>query len=300
MKILELRWLLWEKEVYNYFTWDICLTHEIQHALLEGLKIIFFQAARKKTRWKLHIQSYLLSPRKPGTIEAACEAYAWRERDRVTESRRSVEKEPETIRCWWLRRRARRLDQDWPVPKSYHRDGDLRQQGVVALLHKLLLPEQVTREWVEPLLAGLRWKDDRTLLSLSRRRETKASSRVWPLRTRQAPLLGGSTGSWQRTSYFGESRVGSEGLFGLAFSHPSSKRIWSQLSQRIVCHTHTHREREREKGANLECSICFLLLVFFFLPWNRYAFNIIFNILNKSTLNIFPKPWLLSTIQLGK
>ncbi len=32
----------------------------------------------------------------------------------------------------------------------------------------------------------------------------------------------------------------------------------------------------------------------------RYAFNIVFNIINKSTLNIFPKPWLLSTIQLGK
>ena len=39
-------------------------------------------------------------------------------------------------------------------------------------------------------------------------------------------------------------------------------------------------------------------LVSYFALW--YAFNIVFNILNKSTLNIFPKPWLLSTIQLGK
>jgi hypothetical protein len=31
----------------------------------------------------------------------------------------------------------------------------------------------------------------------------------------------------------------------------------------------------------------------------RYAFNIIFNILNKSTLNTFPCPWLISTLQLG-
>lgn len=30
-----------------------------------------------------------------------------------------------------------------------------------------------------------------------------------------------------------------------------------------------------------------------------YAANIIFNILNKSTLNAYPVPWLLSTIQLG-
>ena len=32
----------------------------------------------------------------------------------------------------------------------------------------------------------------------------------------------------------------------------------------------------------------------------RYAFNIIFNILNKSTLNAFPCPWFISTLQLGK
>ena len=38
-------------------------------------------------------------------------------------------------------------------------------------------------------------------------------------------------------------------------------------------------------------------LVSYFGLW--YAFNIVFNILNKSTLNIFPKPWLLSTIQLA-
>ena len=38
-------------------------------------------------------------------------------------------------------------------------------------------------------------------------------------------------------------------------------------------------------------------LTSYFALW--YAFNIVFNILNKSTLNIFPKPWLLSTIQLA-
>lgn len=32
----------------------------------------------------------------------------------------------------------------------------------------------------------------------------------------------------------------------------------------------------------------------------RYAFNIVFNILNKSTLNVFPAPWFLSTFQLGE
>lgn len=32
----------------------------------------------------------------------------------------------------------------------------------------------------------------------------------------------------------------------------------------------------------------------------RYAFNIIFNILNKSALNAFPCPWLISTLQLGE
>lgn len=31
----------------------------------------------------------------------------------------------------------------------------------------------------------------------------------------------------------------------------------------------------------------------------RYAFNIVFNILNKSTLNIFPAPWFLATFQLS-
>jgi solute carrier family 35 protein E1 len=31
----------------------------------------------------------------------------------------------------------------------------------------------------------------------------------------------------------------------------------------------------------------------------RYAFNIIFNIINKTTLNAFPCPWLISTLQLG-
>ena len=35
-------------------------------------------------------------------------------------------------------------------------------------------------------------------------------------------------------------------------------------------------------------------------PPRRYAFNIIFNILNKSALNSFPCPWLISTLQLGK
>ena len=34
-------------------------------------------------------------------------------------------------------------------------------------------------------------------------------------------------------------------------------------------------------------------------PACRYAFNIIFNILNKSTLNAFPCPWFISTLQLG-
>lgn len=32
----------------------------------------------------------------------------------------------------------------------------------------------------------------------------------------------------------------------------------------------------------------------------RYAFNIVFNILNKSTLNIFPAPWFLATFQLSE
>lgn len=32
---------------------------------------------------------------------------------------------------------------------------------------------------------------------------------------------------------------------------------------------------------------------------HRYAFNIVFNILNKSTLNIFPAPWFLATFQLS-
>ena len=31
-----------------------------------------------------------------------------------------------------------------------------------------------------------------------------------------------------------------------------------------------------------------------------YAFNIIFNIVNKSTLNAFPCPWFISTLQLGE
>lgn len=32
----------------------------------------------------------------------------------------------------------------------------------------------------------------------------------------------------------------------------------------------------------------------------RYAFNIAFNLLNKSTLNIFPAPWFLATFQLSE
>jgi hypothetical protein len=32
----------------------------------------------------------------------------------------------------------------------------------------------------------------------------------------------------------------------------------------------------------------------------RYAFNIIFNILNKSSLNAFPCPWFISAMQLSK
>ena len=35
-------------------------------------------------------------------------------------------------------------------------------------------------------------------------------------------------------------------------------------------------------------------------PCIRYAFNIAFNILNKSTLNIFPAPWFLATFQLSE
>lgn len=35
----------------------------------------------------------------------------------------------------------------------------------------------------------------------------------------------------------------------------------------------------------------------YILGW--YGFNIIFNIYNKSTLNVFPCPWFLSTVQLG-
>jgi solute carrier family 35 protein E1 len=31
-----------------------------------------------------------------------------------------------------------------------------------------------------------------------------------------------------------------------------------------------------------------------------YAFNVIFNIVNKSTLNAFPCPWFIATLQLGK
>lgn len=31
----------------------------------------------------------------------------------------------------------------------------------------------------------------------------------------------------------------------------------------------------------------------------RYAFNIIFNLLNKTTLNMFPAPYFISTLQLG-
>lgn len=38
-------------------------------------------------------------------------------------------------------------------------------------------------------------------------------------------------------------------------------------------------------------------LAFYFFLW--YAFNIIFNIFNKTTLNIFPYPWFISTLQLG-
>lgn len=38
-------------------------------------------------------------------------------------------------------------------------------------------------------------------------------------------------------------------------------------------------------------------LAFYFFLW--YAFNIIFNIFNKSTLNIFPYPWFISTLQLA-
>mmetsp|Transcript_30888 Transcript_30888/g.42811 ORF Transcript_30888/g.42811 Transcript_30888/m.42811 type:complete len:414 (-) Transcript_30888:321-1562(-) len=38
-------------------------------------------------------------------------------------------------------------------------------------------------------------------------------------------------------------------------------------------------------------------LLFYFTLW--YVFNIVFNIFNKTTLNAFPFPWLLSTIQLG-
>jgi solute carrier family 35 protein E1 len=36
--------------------------------------------------------------------------------------------------------------------------------------------------------------------------------------------------------------------------------------------------------------------VYFFL-W--YFFNIVFNVYNKSTLNVFPYPWLISTLQLA-
>jgi hypothetical protein len=32
----------------------------------------------------------------------------------------------------------------------------------------------------------------------------------------------------------------------------------------------------------------------------RYAFNIIFNLVNKSALNSFPCPWFISTLQLGE
>ena len=35
----------------------------------------------------------------------------------------------------------------------------------------------------------------------------------------------------------------------------------------------------------------------YILGW--YGFNIIFNIYNKTTLNVFPAPWFLSTVQLG-
>jgi len=58
----------------------------------------------------------------------------------------------------------------------------------------------------------------------------------------------------------------------------------------IVCHAAQLDAGASSDGVNWK-------LVFYFVLW--YAFNIIFNILNKSTLNIFPKPWLLSTIQLG-
>lgn len=33
---------------------------------------------------------------------------------------------------------------------------------------------------------------------------------------------------------------------------------------------------------------------------DRYAFNIIFNLINKSTLNTFPCPWFIGTWQLGE
>ncbi|KAI8471703.1 MAG: triose-phosphate transporter family-domain-containing protein [Monoraphidium minutum] len=44
-------------------------------------------------------------------------------------------------------------------------------------------------------------------------------------------------------------------------------------------------------------SVSALKVPFYILLW--YAFNIIFNILNKSALNVFPCPWLISTMQLA-
>lgn len=71
-----------------------------------------------------------------------------------------------------------------------------------------------------------------------------------------------------------------------------------------MCSAQTGRAPRLRPFALARLTACFWLLraradLPRLVPAARYAFNIIFNILNKSTLNAFPCPWLISALQLG-
>jgi len=64
-----------------------------------------------------------------------------------------------------------------------------------------------------------------------------------------------------------------------------------------LCNSNTLAAATWPGFAAISCVACCTLLQS--IQTHRYAFNIIFNILNKSALNAFPCPWLISTLQLG-
>ena len=80
----------------------------------------------------------------------------------------------------------------------------------------------------------------------------------------------------------------------------------SSIAQRrcVIAEARTRGEAERARGAIVAkasassegMSVRTKTAVYFFL-W--YFFNIVFNVYNKSTLNVFPYPWLISTLQLA-